>query len=112
MSARSAVEGANSGLPLRPPASLACGFLSSAGRSTVVLEMISPSMPVSIAASAISARSASERSGAILSSSGGGSGAAAAARADLSASINATKLDLRWRSRKPGVLGEDTLTTR
>ena len=57
MSRNTSVEGANSGGPLSPPASRACGLRRSGGRATVVFDTMMPSTPEASATAAMSARS-------------------------------------------------------
>ena len=89
-----------------PPApSSSTPGVASPSRDTVVLVATMPARPSSTARSAISSTSASDRSGAILTSTGVGVSARTAARIGRSDST-------ACRSRSPGVFGELTLTTR
>ena len=63
------VERANSGRPDRPPGSCAAGR-AGGGRAIVVLETMTPSIPLSSTSAAMSSSSASCRSGAIFRNSG------------------------------------------
>ena len=71
MRASTAVDGAISGAPDRPPVSLAWALFKDCGRAMVVFETIRPSSAPARAIAAMSARSSSSRSGAIFNSSGG-----------------------------------------
>jgi len=111
--ARMALVIGRSGAPLNPPVSPASLERSSAGRCRVVLPMITPSMRAARIASRASSSSALERSGASLTSTGTRlPPVAAASRRCASGSRIASSA---WRvcsERKPGVLGELTLTAR
>ena len=98
-----AVERSRSGAPDSPPASPLCGERSVSGRAMVVLLMISPLTPLAQHASTIGPSASSARSGASFTSTGlpSSRGATAARMPSSRASP--------WRSRSPGVLGEETL---
>src|SRR5665213_1302337 len=75
------LDGANSGRPDTPPASLASPGSEIPSRESVVFDTIMPSIPAAMTVSAIAANASSSRSGAILTRTGGCGGAAARARA-------------------------------
>ena len=74
----------------------------------VVLETMRPAMPCATAASTIGSTAAGDRSGAIFTRMGG-RGPLRASRASTTAARMSRSIASPCRSRRPGVLGEETL---
>eukprot|EP00982_Pelagococcus_subviridis_P012973 31205-Pelagococcus_subviridis.AAC.18 len=85
---------------------------TSSGRATVVFDTTTPSTRVESAAAAICFTSSSVKSGAILRSTGGRCPSGSASRALSTRVSNRVRCLFDWRFRRPGVFGDDTLTTR
>ncbi|CAM4523948.1 hypothetical protein COEX109129_40395 [Corallococcus exiguus] len=102
-----ALDSSRTGAPDRPPASFEC--LCSKGRVRVVLVAMSPDSPRAIATSTTSSTASGVRSGAIFRNSGV-PGATASIRS-RTASSSADSASGSCSLRRPGVLGEDALTT-
>ena len=98
------------GAPKSPPLSCLDLDNNEFGRELVVLETIIPSMDVSKITEATSDISSNIKSGASLTNSGAcGAQVSRAWRAE----VRRCERDWwRWRKRRPGVLGEETLMTR
>ncbi|KIX79230.1 hypothetical protein SF23_01750 [Streptomyces sp. MBRL 10] len=112
---RTSRERSLTGAPDRPPVSFTregADFRPRPSRAMVVLVAMMPSRPSSSARSATASTSSSARSGAILTSSGTRRSATVRSAASRTAVSSGRRDSVAWRLRRPGVFGEETLTTR